>query len=120
MTDPLKVSDPLPPAGNRELPSTPAATTMTFDEFFAEAERTGLTIGALVPALNGRLADMEDQGVIVKHADGGHAWAPGHAADEISAGTGPSKQHRAIVDNTGSDADIRRMLELRGQLRLVD
>lgn len=64
------------PAGYFESlrPSTAPSKPMTFDQFFDEAARKGLTIHDLVPGVKAKLAEMERAGEIVKHADGGHTW----------------------------------------------
>jgi hypothetical protein len=47
---------------------------MTFDEFIAEAERLNLTVNDLVPGVLKKLDEMEKEGVIRKHEDGGHEY----------------------------------------------
>lgn len=47
---------------------------MTYEAFMDEAERTGLTLDTLMPGVAARLTEMEAQGVIRKHEDGGHEY----------------------------------------------
>jgi len=77
-----------------------AKKPMTYDEFFAEAKRTGLTADALIPGVVARLSEMEAQGVIRKHEDGGHEFAPTKAA-EGSIGDDPEFRIRLAQYNIG-------------------
>lgn len=96
----------------------PAKKIMTADDFFAEAERTGLTLESLMPSVNARLREMEEEGVIVKHADGGHAWASDQG--QLRATPVPPRSRDAAPAALDSDAEYRAELEKNGQQRLVE